>query len=145
MLQLLPLCVLPGPCSGGGPARVCATHDAVPRCSAFTPNRAAFRAGDTVPAAGAPRSARRAQTAASTKVPYAAVVPLYEGACATNGIAAWPLSRSALGLFAGYPELVRRSRSWSLVGGHGRRVPPPPGSGWPLWAPSSPWPGSAPP
>ena len=86
LLQLLPLCVLPGPCSGGGPARVCATHDAVPRCSAFTPNRAAFRAGDTVPAAGAPRSARRAQTAASTEVPYAAVVPLYEGACATNGI-----------------------------------------------------------
>ena len=101
MLQLLPLCVLPGPCSGGGPARVCATHDAVPRCSAFTPNRAAFRAGDTVPAAGAPRSARRAQTAASTEVPYAAVVPLYEGACARTALRRGLFPCDTLGLFAG--------------------------------------------
>ena len=78
MLQLLPLCVLPGPCSGGGPARVCATHDAVPRCSAFTPNRVAFRVtrcpprGPHVPLGGPrlrpPRRSPTRRSSPSTRV-----------------------------------------------------------------------------
>ena len=69
----------------------------------FTPNRAAFfSVVDAVPAAEALRSIRQAQTAASTKVTYAAAVPLCEGACAKNGIAPWPPSCDTLELFAGY-------------------------------------------
>ena len=154
LLQLLPLCVLPEPCGGSGPARVCATHDAMPAVQhslRVTPNRAAFSAGDTVPAAEAPRPIRRAQTAASTKVPYAAAVPLYEGACATNGITAWPLSCDTLGLFAGYPRVSKAfaflvTYWWAVAEeSRQRRCDFRLGHGWPLCAPSSPWPGSAPP
>ena len=77
---------------------------AAPRASPrVTANCAAFfSAVDAVPAAEALRSIRQAQTAASTKVTYAAAVPLYEGACAKNHMAPWPPSRDTLELFAGY-------------------------------------------
>ena len=144
----------PSPAVGAGrPASVPPTTPcpAVQHSLRVTPNRAAFSAVDTVPAAEAPRSVRRAQTAASTKVPYAAAVPLYEGACATNGIAAWPLSCDTLGLFAGYLRVSKAfaflvTYWWAIAEeSRQRRCDFRLGHGWPLCAPSSPWPGSAPP
>ena len=107
----------------GRPASVPPTTPcpAVQRSPRVTPNRAAFfSAVDTVPAAEALRSIRQAQTAASTKVTYAAAVPLYEGACAKNGIAAWPPSCDTLELFAGYLRVSEAFASpvtywWAIV------------------------------
>ena len=75
-----------------------------PRASPrLTANRVAFfSAVEAVPATEALRSIRQAHTAASTKVTYRAVVPLYERACAKGHMAPSPPSRDTLELFAGY-------------------------------------------
>ena len=86
-----------------------------------TPERATFfSAVDAVPAAEVLRSMRQAHTAGSTKVTYAAAVPLYEGACTKNHMAPWPPSCDTLELFAGYLRVNKAFASpvtywWAIV------------------------------